>query len=496
MKIHIQPIPPAGAVRVLLAWSGPKKVEWMDPPLNLRPVLDEFLIRTRFKAEAGTAFFLPGSSGSKPQALIVAGAGSPSTAAVGMERASAAAARIARKNGITDLAFDLTDGAKGTCLDSSSLAFRIARGAQEGTYRFARYLTDSVGVGPTLRRIVLCGPGDRAAAVAARAGALEGEVFNEVRDLANQPGNIATPDAIAAAASDLAGRFGLRYSVLRRSQLEKKGFHALLAVSQGSQNDPCLIVLEHAGKRASSQRPLVFVGKTITFDSGGLSLKQAKGMEWMRYDKCGGMAVLAAMAAAGALDLPGPAVGILAAAENMPDGKATRPGDIIRSLAGPTIEILNTDAEGRLVLADALAWSNRFHPAAIVDLATLTGAVIVALGNAAAAVLSPDDALSARLQRLGEKSGDRLWPLPLWPEYDKALESPFADLRNIGDGSAGTISGAAFLKRFVPAKVPWAHLDIAGTAWEEKETSWRAPGATLFGAKLLTEWLRQPERNI
>jgi leucyl aminopeptidase len=495
MQIRIQTGPPADAGRVLFAWAGAGGAEWFASSRDLRPVLDEIRLRTRFKGTAGSALFWPLPPGAGAPALIVAGAGSKATAAVGVERAAAAAAQIARKNRIPALAFELSDGPAAKGLDASLFAFRIARGVREGDYRFESYLSDLTSTGPALQRIVFWGAGAGAVAKAARQGAKEGAVFNEVRDLANQPGNVATPAAIADVATDLARRYGLRCTVLKRSELEKAGFRALLAVSQGSRNDPRLIVLEHAGKRPSSQQPLVFIGKTLTFDSGGLSIKPSKGMEWMRYDKCGGMAVLAAMAAAGALSLPIPAVGILVAAENMPDGNATRPGDIIRSLGGPTIEILNTDAEGRLVLADALAWSKRFRPAAIVDLATLTGAAVVALGHAAAALLSTDDALSDRLRNLGERSGDRLWPLPLWPEYDSALESPFADLKNIGDGSAGTISGAAFLKRFVPPDVPWAHLDIAGTAWEEKETSWRSPGATLFGARLITEWLRQPERK-
>jgi leucyl aminopeptidase len=493
MKILAQSLPPPDAARVVFALPAGDGVEWLAAPAKLRPLLEDIRERTRFKGAGGTAVFWPLPPGAGASALIAAGAGTQADPAVGVERAAAAAARVARKNRIVSLAFDADPAVPG--VEADELAFRVGRGVQEGTYRFDPYLTDRAAIGSARERLVFSGAGAAAAAAAARRGSKEGEVFNEVRNLANQPGNVATPAAIADVAAGLAKRYGLRCTVLGKRELERAGFRTLLAVSRGSRNDPRLIVLEHRGRRAAARAPRVFIGKTLTFDSGGISLKPGKGMEWMRYDKCGGMAVLAAMAAAGALDLPTPAVGILAAAENMPDGNASRPGDIVRSLAGPTVEIVNTDAEGRLVLADAIAWAARFRPASIVDLATLTGAAVVALGHEAAALLSPDDELGARLRTLGERSGDRLWPLPLWPEYEAALETPFADLKNVGDGSAGTIAGAAFLKRFVPKGVPWAHLDIAGTAWEENDKSWRAPGATLFGARLITEWLKQPERK-
>lgn len=493
MKIQAQSIPAADAARVVFALPSGDGVKWLAAPAKLRPLLEPLRERTGFKGAGGTAVFWPLPPGAGASALIAAGAGTRADPVVGVERAAAAAARLARKNRIPALAFDSGPAVPG--VEAAESAFRIGRGVLEGTYRFEPYLTDRAAIGPALERLVFEGEGAAAAAAAARRGVREGEVFNEVRDLANQPGNVATPAAIAAAAERLAKRYGLRCTVMGKRELEKAGFRTLLAVSRGSRMDPRLIVLEHRGRNAAGRAPKVFVGKTLTFDSGGISLKPGKGMEWMRYDKCGGMAVLAAIAAAGALDLPAPAVGILAAAENMPGGNASRPGDIVRSLAGPTVEIVNTDAEGRLVLADALAWAARYRPSALVDLATLTGAAVVALGREAAALLSPDDELGARLRALGERSGDRLWPLPLWPEYDAGLETPFADLKNVGDGSAGTIAGAAFLKRFVPKGVPWAHLDIAGTAWEENDKPWRAPGATLFGARLITEWLKQPERK-
>ncbi len=282
---------------------------------------------------------------------------------------------------------------------------------------------------------------------------------------------------------------------MRWKALAKAGCNALLAVSRGSSQAPCLITLKYRGTNPRL-KPVVLVGKTITFDTGGLSLKPAKGMEWMKYDKCGGMAVLAATLIAARLRVKRPVIGILAVAENMPGGRATRPGDIVRARSGKTIEILNTDAEGRLVLADALSIASDYHPEAIVDLATLTGACIVALGHTLAAVMGSHEHLVTALREAGEATGDRLWPLPLLPEYADGLRGQFADLKNIAaDGAAGTIVGGAFLQSFVPGAIPWAHLDIAGTAGEEKEQAYSAAGATLFGTRLLTQWIRNIEKD-
>ncbi len=230
------------------------------------------------------------------------------------------------------------------------------------------------------------------------------------------------------------------------------------------------------------------VGKAMMFDTGGISLKPGKNMEWMKFDKSGGLAALATVLLAARLKLPRPVVAYIAAAENMPGGNATRPGDIVAARNGKTIEILNTDAEGRLMLADALSFAAEEKPAAVVDIATLTGAVVIALGREATGMMANDDRLAAELTRSGEATGERLWPLPLWPEYDEMLKGAFADLKNIGDGTAGTIAGGAFLKQFAPAGVPWAHLDIAGTAWLETEQPHGAPGATLVPARLLADW--------
>jgi leucyl aminopeptidase len=282
----------------------------------------------------------------------------------------------------------------------------------------------------------------------------------------------------------------VKCAVADETALRRDRCLSVLAVGQGSANPPRLVTLTYPGKRRK-EPPVVLVGKTITFDTGGISIKPSRNMEWMKYDKSGGMAALAAVLLAARLKLDHPVVAILAMAENMPGSRATRPGDIVRSRSGKTIEIINTDAEGRLVLADALSIAAGLRPRAIVDLATLTGACVVALGHVAAGVMGNDETLLKGLQAAGDAAGERLWPLPLLPEYGEALKTPFADLKNVGEEGAGAIVGGAFLEAFVPAGVPWAHIDIAGTAWEEREKPYGAPGATLFGPGLLVEWIRR-----
>jgi len=301
--------------------------------------------------------------------------------------------------------------------------------------------------------------------------------------------NECTPQKVANWAKKMAKETGLTCSVLNKAELKKQNCNALLAVAAGSDLDAKIISLKHKGTNPKA-KPVVLVGKTITFDSGGISLKPGKGMGWMLYDKCGGMAVLAAMQMVALLKPANPVIGILTVAENMPGGGATRPGDIVKSRNGKTIEILNTDAEGRLALCDALDLALTHKPAAIVDLATLTGACIVALGHSAAAIVGNNSKFTQKLVDAGTAAGERFWELPLWPEHKEDMKGTFADLQNIGkSGTAGTITAAAFLSEFVPEDIPWAHMDIAGTAWEESPKPWTDPGATLFGARTLIEWI-------
>ncbi|MDR0234450.1 MAG: leucyl aminopeptidase [Zoogloeaceae bacterium] len=306
------------------------------------------------------------------------------------------------------------------------------------------------------------------------------------RTLGDLPANQCTPAYLADAAGKLAKRHKIRCEILDAKAIRAAGMNALLAVAQGSRQQPRFIVLEYKGSnRKTAGKPLVLVGKGITFDSGGISLKPPANMDEMKFDMCGAASVLGVMEAAARLRLPLHLVALIPACENMPDGEAIRPGDVITTLSGQTVEILNTDAEGRLILCDALAYAKRFDPAVIVDVATLTGACAVALGRVAHGLFANDDALSAALIQAGEAVEDKAWRLPLWEDYQEGLESQFADMSNVGGREGGAITAACFLSRFVDKKTPWAHLDIAGTAWK----SGREKSATGRPVALLSQYL-------
>ncbi len=305
------------------------------------------------------------------------------------------------------------------------------------------------------------------------------------RDLSNQPGNKLTPTILAEKAQEVADGTGLACEIFDLAKLKEKGFGTLIAVAQGSQEEPRFITLEYIPD-GEKRETVVFVGKGITFDSGGISLKPGKGMEEMKHDMSGAAAVLGAMQVIGNIKPNLHVVGLIAASENMPSGTAIKPGDVVTSFSGKTVEIINTDAEGRLVLADALGYAGRYEPQAVIDLATLTGAVIVALGNFTAGMMGTDQDLMNRLQAAGEKTHERVWQLPLWDDYDEQIKSDTADAKNIGDGTAGTIAGAVFLKKFAEG-YPWVHLDIAGTAWDMKGSSYVPKTASGFGVRLLVQ---------
>ncbi|SFF44468.1 aminopeptidase A. Metallo peptidase. MEROPS family M17 [Fontimonas thermophila] len=295
------------------------------------------------------------------------------------------------------------------------------------------------------------------------------------KNLGNLPGNICTPTYLAEQAKALATRYPIKTRILEQADMEKLGMGALLSVAKGSRQPPKLIVMEYLHGR-KDQKPIALVGKGLTFDAGGISIKPAAGMDEMKFDMCGGGAVLGTMTAAAELKLPINLVGIVPAAENLPDGQANKPGDIVTSMAGITIEVLNTDAEGRLILCDALTYAEKtYAPEVCIDMATLTGACVVALGGVASGLMTNTPSLGRALLAAGEEIGDRAWELPLWPEYEENIKSEFADIANIATQNsrdAGAIIGAAFLHRFT-RKMKWAHLDIAGTAWTGKKASGR-----------------------
>ncbi|MHB0804142.1 leucyl aminopeptidase [Stutzerimonas nitrititolerans] len=355
-----------------------------------------------------------------------------------------------------------------------------------GQYVFDRFKSKKADARP-LSRITLLSDKTEQAQVEQAANHAQAITtgMNFARDLGNLPPNVCHPSYIAEQARQLGKDFkGLKVEVLDEKKLRELGAGSFLAVSQGSDQPGCIVVMQYNGGKKGEQ-PYALVGKGITFDTGGISLKPGLGMDEMKYDMCGAASVLGTFRAALELQLPINLVGVLACAENMPSGGATRPGDIVTTLSGQTVEILNTDAEGRLVLCDALTYVERFKPRAVIDVATLTGACIVALGSQTSGLMSNDEELARQLLGAGQNADDRAWQLPLFDEYQEQLDSPFADIANIGGPKAGTITAACFLSRFTKAYA-WAHLDIAGTAWI---SGGKEKGATGRPVPLLTQYL-------
>jgi leucyl aminopeptidase len=305
------------------------------------------------------------------------------------------------------------------------------------------------------------------------------------KDLANLPGNVCTPQYLGEQARDMAAKLGAEAEVLGQVDIEALGMGSFLSVAKGSTQAPYLVVLKHWGAKDKNDAPVVLVGKGITFDSGGISLKPGEAMDEMKYDMCGAAAVLGAFQAAVEMKLPINLITVVPTCENMPSGVAVKPGDIVTSMSGQTIEVLNTDAEGRLILCDALTYAERFNPACVVDVATLTGACVIALGHVATGLFSNQDTLARELTAAGEEVGDRAWHMPLWEEYQELIKSPFADMANIGGRPGGSITAACFLSRFAKA-YDWAHLDVAGTAHK----SGKEKGATGRPVPLLVQFLQ------
>jgi leucyl aminopeptidase len=431
------------------------------------------------------------ASAAGPRRVALLGVGKePEFDAEQVRRFAARAVRLAERLGVESLSIHL-DGLGRT--DGSILGQAGAEGAVLAAWRFTELKQPPEEGLTQIRQVGFFADGDGpGVAEGVRAGEIVARAQNLARTLQSRPGNVATPSHLADEARRVAEAHGLAVTVFDEARLRAEGMHAILAVSQGSEEEARFVVLEHRGG-AEGEAPLVLVGKGLTFDAGGISIKPAPGMEDMKYDMSGGAAVIASLQAISELGVKANVVGIVPASENLLSGKAVKPGDVIRTLAGKTVEVINTDAEGRLILADALAWGARLKPAAMVDCATLTGAVLVALGRHAAAVLGNDDALVEELRAAGDRSGERCWPLPLWPEYTKQLESETADLMNVGGREGGSITAACFLKEFV-GDAPWAHLDIAGTAYGDGKLPYQRKGGYGFPVRLLVEWVRSRAR--
>jgi len=441
-----------------------------------------------FVLKPGKTAYLRQVDGVKAPRVALAAAKDGSAKAV--KAAFAAGLGLLKGLGVKHLAVqiagvDTVDGAQ---------AEALAVAAADAVYVY-RSTKPSAPAAPVLARLSLL-VGDKAQAKAADAGLARGAAIAEgvtlARELANRPGNHCTPTVLAQEARKLARGHGLKVEVLERKQIEALGMGSFLAVAQGSAEPPKFIVLHYQGapaKGKDAQAPLVLVGKGITFDTGGISIKPAAEMDEMKFDMGGAASVLGTLRALAELKPKVNVVGIIPATENMPGGKAVKPGDVVTSLSGQTIEILNTDAEGRLILCDALTYAERFKPAAVVDIATLTGACMIALGGVRSGLFSPDDELAAALQAAGDAALDPCWRLPTDEEYDEGLKSNFADVGNVGPRAGGAITAAMFLKRFA-GQQRWAHLDIAGTAWK----SGAAKGATGRPVGLLTHWVLSQAR--
>jgi leucyl aminopeptidase len=365
----------------------------------------------------------------------------------------------------------------------------VLEGCTLGHYRFEKFKTDKGNGKKEIKEVTLLVESkedEGSAWDGAFTGKVMAEAANFTKDLVNEPSNHMTPSIMAETARLLAKNFKLKCKVLERDEMEKLGMGSLLGVARGSSEPPKFIILEYNGGR--KEKPIVLVGKAVTFDSGGISIKPAENMEKMKSDMAGGAAVIGVFMAISALKLPINAVGLIPATENMPSGAAYKPGDVLKAMNGKTIEIISTDAEGRLILADALAYAKGYEPKAVIDIATLTGACTIALGRHAIGMLGNDEKLKAGFKDAGERSYERVWELPMWEEYEELLKSDIADVKNSGGREAGTIAGGVFLKKFTD--YPWVHLDIASTAWDSKEGPYRPKGATGIGVRLLTEFLR------
>ncbi len=432
----------------------------------LRKALDDL------PGKAGATLLLRGLPGVAAPRVLLVGLGDRKDFADGAFReAVRGAAGALRELGAKDAALHLIDIRVG----ARPIAWNVrhaVQGLRDAFYRFDQLKTQKKPAAPALEHVVLPLSGERRIQEALSESVATADGVDLARTLGNLPANICTPAYLAAEAGKIARRFKLGLEVLEKRDMEKLGMGALLSVARASHQAPKLIVLRYSGA-AKGRKPLALVGKGITFDTGGISLKPAGEMDEMKYDMSGAASVLGAIHALAAMKAPVNVVGIVPACENMPGGAAAKPGDVVTTLSGQTVEILNTDAEGRLILCDALTYAARFEPEAVIDIATLTGACVIALGHVATGLFANDERLAAGIRAAAEDAWDRVWQMPLWEDYQEQLRSNFADMANIGGRPGGSITAACFLARFT-RKLRWAHLDIAGTAWR----SGREKGST------------------
>ena len=450
--------------------------------------ISEIVRRGDMEGKAGTTLLLQKVPGTLSERVLLVGLGKEKDF---REKEFCNAVRTAVKTLNETGAFDASIFLTELAVKKRSVAWRIRQTAMialDATYKFDQFKSKKDEVRRPLRKLTLGVERRNELALSEEAlnqGIAIAQGMALAKTLGNLPPNICHPSYLAEQAQAMAAEFKLGCEILDTADMEKLGMHSLLSVARGAHQPPKLIVLSYKGAKAS-EKPIVLVGKGVTFDTGGISLKPAAEMDEMKYDMCGAAGVLGTMQAVAGMQLPINLTVIVPATENMPGGNASRPGDIVTSMSGQTIEILNTDAEGRLILCDALTYAERFEPDTVIDVATLTGACVVALGGVASGLFANKDSLAHELLDAGNEAHDRAWHMPLWDDYQELLKSPFADMGNIGGRWGGAITAACFLSRFTK-KYDWAHLDIAGTAWK----SGAEKGATGRPVPLLTHYLMQ-----
>lgn len=457
----------------------PSALENLDDRLG--GTLRRAIERRDFRGARDETLHLGGGE-SGPGRILLVGYGSPDDRAIALRRAASIAARQAGKMGAATAAVHAGD------LEPRELEQLVA-GLHAGAWSY-----DDLKSQPPeddrrekLTEVTVVVPDESAAAAAKEAGDALGAGQALARRLAMMPGNICTPDLLADTARDIAERHGLSVEVWGSEEMRRENMGSFLSVAQGTPQEPRLITLRYSG--GGDAKPVVLVGKGLCFDTGGISIKPAQGMEHMKFDMSGAAGVLGAMEALARMKLPVNVVGIVGATTNMPSGTAVKPGDVVKASNGKSIEVINTDAEGRLVLADLLVYAGRFEPQAVLDAATLTGAIVIALGNAAVGLFGPDEKLVNEVADAGRKSGEPGWPLPMWSDYRELIRSDVADVKNTGGRAAGSITAALFLQEFV-ADYPWVHLDIAGTAYSESDLVALPKGPTGIPVGTFVEFVR------
>jgi leucyl aminopeptidase len=468
---------------LVLALSSGAGVDDALGPLDRRVggVLRRTLERREFRGARDETLHLSSAAAGVDRLLLV-GMGKAEDRPAAMRRAAAIASRQASKLGVRRLSFFA-----GALAEAEAEA--IALGLIAGSWDFKEMKTPPPAEDqrdPLEAAVILANT--PAAERGVTTGTAIGEGHSLARRLAMLPGNVCTPDYLADTARQIGQRYGMNVTVLGRAEMERERMGSFLCVAQGTPQDPKLIVLEHR-RGPTDAKPVGLVGKGLCFDSGGISIKPAQGMEWMKFDMCGAAGVLGAMETIGRLKLPTNVVGLIGSTTNMPSGTAVKPGDVVQASNGKYIEIINTDAEGRLVLADVLAYAARYKPAAVIDAATLTGACVIALGHTATGVMGSDDALVQEVLDAAKRAGEPGWPLPLWDDYKELIKSDIADIKNSGGRPAGTITAALFLKEFADG-YPWVHLDIAGTAYTEADLGTVPRGPTGVPVGTFVEFVR------